>query len=224
MIGTRGPTETVSLPTWSVRDANGRADAFYLARQWSHYFGIEYDAHELPIELAEVAGWTSDEDSLDSLGTIAVHDPHDRDGSVPIGGALVSILDHEETLDQLPKGRFDADALVGDRTAWLWFGVVDPAWRGRGIGREMFNRRVEWAEAQGASLAVSFGWERAGPSSRRLFESDGWIPIQRFPDHYAENRDSCPDCGCWPSNDVDCSCELTLWAKDLLSGNVENSE
>ena len=215
MIGARSPITGPTQKHWQVRDAHGRDDAYYLARQWAHYFGVDYGPNRLPLELCAVAGWDPEDEPPATLGTVAVNNPVGRDGAVPVGGGVVSIFGHDDAVESLPDGRFDAEALLGERTAWLWFGVVDPAWRGRGIGRAMFDRRVEWAREQGASMAVAFGWERAGASSRPLFEADDWIPVQRFPDYYAEHRDSCPDCGAWPSNESVCECEMTLWARDL---------
>ena len=217
MIGPRtAATTDTHLPPWSVTEADGRRDAFYLMSLWHHYWGTEYEPNRLPRPLAQIAGWTDAEDSVDVLGTVVHHTPSDRDGTVPIGGGLVSIPDRETVDDLLPDGRFDADVLVPKRTAWLWFGAVDPAWRGRGIGYEMFRQRVEWAEMQGAGMVLATGWERReGRSSRPLFEAFDFVPIQTFEDHYAESRDACPDCGVWPGDDESCRCAATLWALDL---------
>lgn len=211
--------DAVSLPPrWSVREANGKTDAFYLFHQWDHYFGIDMEPGQLPHELRHIAGWIDeDEDVEPILGLVAVHDPIDREGPVAIGGGLASILPADTTVDKLPEGRFDADALSGSHNAWMWFGAVDPSWRGLGVGRALFQRRMEWARAHGADMAFAYGWERrGGRTSRPLFEDEGWVPIQRFDAYYAgDGRHSCPDCGAWPSNDVDCRCEMTLWALDL---------
>lgn len=217
MIGTQNTTD-VELPTnqWSVREASGYTDAHYLVTQWHHYFGVELEDNRLPLPLAEVAGWNDDEDRETVLGLVAEHTPRDRDHSVAVGGALAWIRPHDETVEELPDGRYDPDALAGERNAWLLFGIVDPAWRGRGIGREMFRRRQEWAKLNGAGMMLSFGWEReSGLTSRPLFESEEWVPIQRLGDHYSKTRPSCPDCGAWQHNDVKCSCDTTLWAKDV---------
>ncbi|WP_161973238.1 GNAT family N-acetyltransferase [Halostella litorea] len=201
-----------SVPqSWTIDRADGRDDAFYLAGLWHHYFGTGYSHNALPWPLHDAMGWDNDDNPLlDSCGVVARH----RD--VQIGGGIVSIMDHAEAVDELPDGRFDAGALAGDRNAYLCFGAVDPAWRGQGIGRALFERRLEWAERHGAGMVFAFGWERhAGRTSRPLFEAYDFVPIQQFPKHYAESRDACPDCGSWPSNDVACRCEMTLWAREL---------
>lgn len=205
----------------TLREASGDADAYYLTRLWHHYFGVEYNHdgdRRLPAFPARIAGWV-DED--DVYGVIASHSPPDRDGTVPVGAGLVALRDHDEAVAEMPDDcRFDRDALVDDMAAYLVFGVVDPAFRGHGIGYEMFHDRLEWAARNGAEMVFSFGWERRDDarSSRPLFEAFDFVPIERFPDYYAENRGACPDCGSWPSNERACECAMTFWARDLPAG------
>jgi len=200
---------------WTVRTASGRADAYSLARLWDHYFGVPINAEIIPWPCADIAGWLDEDDRqhedapLASCGLLAEH------GGVRIGGGIATINDHEYTVEHLPDGRFDADALAGERNAWLLLGAVDPAWRGNGIGSRLFELRLDWARAQGASMVVAFGWERDGPSSRPLLERHGSVPVQRFPDYYAKDREQCPDCGVWKSDDGECECEMTLWACEV---------
>ena len=216
---TNTTVERPQKPEVRLRDAEGCEDAFYLDTLWHHYFGTDHYENKLPGELGQVAGWRDEDDQLEVYGTIAVHDPADRDGTVPIGGGVVSIKPAEEFVESLPVGDFDAEALAGERNAWLWFGVVDPNWRGRGIGRRLFEARLRWAERADADLVAASGWERrSGRTSRPLFEAFDFIPIQRFEDFYADNREACPDCGVWPSNDAQCQCAMTLWTKDLPGG------
>jgi len=118
----------------------------------------------LPLPLCPVAGWEVDDAAgLDVYAVVAEHDPPDRDGPVHIGGGFATIKSREQTVAELPDGRFDADALAGDRNAWFWFGVVDDAWRGLGLGRRLFEERVQWARDQGADMAFAFGWGTPRP-------------------------------------------------------------
>jgi GNAT superfamily N-acetyltransferase len=215
------PTSTTSRSNeFLIREAAGVRDAKYLHTLWRHYFGTDAPPGNLPFALGEIAGWNHDEDEdVEALGLVAELNPRDRDGSFPIGGALVEIFDHEVTVERLPEGRFDADTLAGDRNAWMLLGAVDPEWRGHGIGRQLFRQRVRWADRQGAGMILGFGWEReSGGSSRPLFEAFDFVPIQRFEDHYAESRTACPDCGIWPGDDESCECACTLWARGLPLG------
>ncbi|APX98663.1 GNAT family N-acetyltransferase [Natronorubrum daqingense] len=170
----------------------------------------------------QVAGWDDknededgDEEAREVCGVIATHGREDGQ-TVDVGGGLAELFDHDAMVEQLPDGRFDRDALAGHRNAMLWFGIVDPAWRGHGIGHRLFRARIEWAQAHGADMVFAMGWERPDErTSRPLFERYDFVPVQRFDEHYAGTRDACPDCGIWPDDDRECSCAATLWAREM---------
>lgn len=208
----------------TVREAAGERDAFYLAHLWNRWFGTEYErghrysSGQLPHPLFPVAGWdTGDIETnyLDAYGVVAEHDPPDRDGAVHLGGGLATIDTADQAIDHLPDGGFDSGALVGERNGWLWFGVVDEAWRGLGLGRRLFETRLQWARDQGAEMAFAYGWEHDGRTSRSLFEGFDFVPVERFERLYEGERDACPACGVWPSDDQTCRCPGVVWAKDL---------
>ncbi|WP_440767529.1 GNAT family N-acetyltransferase [Natronorubrum sp. DTA7] len=222
MISPRTPGETTRPEprVWNIRQADGRTDAFYLVRLWHHYFGVEYEANWLPYGPYQVAGWDDetedeDEETREACGVIATHGREDGQ-AVDVGGGLAELFDHDAMVEQLPDGRFDRDALAGQCNAMLWFGIVDQAWRGYGIGHRLFRARLEWAQARGADMVFSIGWERPeGRTSRPLFEQYDFVPVQRFDGYYRETRDACPDCGVWPNDDRECTCTTTLWAREL---------
>jgi len=223
MMGTRNTAQTPMKPdteTVEIRRADGEADAFYLQRLQHHWFGATYDSQEtLQANLFDIAGWEFGDDEpddapLQSVGYIAEHTT--PSGSVRVGGAIAILLDHDTTVDSLPPGSFDPAVLASDPSVWFLLGVVDQAWRGRGIGRRLFKRRLQWARQTDAKIALSMGWEREGPSSRPLFEASGWVPVETIDSGYAETgRESCPDCGVWPSDETACQCDATVWAIDL---------
>jgi len=203
-----------------IRRADGERDAYYLQRLQHHWFGAEYDSNEtLQADLFDIAGWSFDGDPpehapLQSMGVIAEHAT--PQGSVRVGGGIAIRIDHDTTVDELPPGSFDAETLAGDPSVWFLLGVVDQAWRGRGIGRRLFQRRLQWARHTDAEIAIAMGWERDGPSSRPLFERAGWVPVETIESLYAETgRTACPDCGVWPNDEAACQCDATVWAMDL---------
>lgn len=210
-----GPELTRSEPGPDIRTAECRRDVFFVARWWHHYFGAEYEHNYLPYPLCNALGWLTDDHEggpLDYLVLVAEAD------DVLVGAGIATLDDHEYTAADFPPAGFDPDSLAGERNAWLMFSAVDPAWRGRGIGRRLFHRRLEWTAEIGADMTFGYGWERrVGPTSRPLFEANDFVPVKRFEGYYGSEhstRDACPDCGVWPTDDADCRCDMTIWALD----------
>lgn len=216
---TTGAKPAADKPTVRIRDADGEADAWYLQRQLHHWFGTAYESQtHLSLDLFGIAGWTPGDDvdgaPIESYGVIAEHVADGR--RVRIGGGVALLIDHATAVEELTPGSFNADVLASDPSAFFLLGVVDSAWRGRGIGGRLFDRRLRWAAESDAEMAFSYGWERAGPSSRPLFQSRGWEPVQRVERVYVETqRPACPDCGVWPHDERDCQCDATIWARDV---------
>lgn len=199
---------------WSLREAEGEEDAYYLITKWHHYFGARYHANELPEDLAEVAGWC-EEKNIEAYGAIVTHHPSGYEGGVDIGGGLVSIVGPEEAIESLPDGDFSKEELVGERNAWLWFGAVDPVFRGQGIGQELFQARLDWVSSRDVDVVFGVGWERRkGRTSRCLFEKHGFLEIPVDDGVYTGTRESCPDCAAWPGNETECRCDAVLWMLD----------
>ena len=206
-------------PTVRIRDADGEGDAWYLQRQQHHWFGAAYESQtHLSLDLFDIAGWTPGEDvdgaPLESYGVIAEHIVDGR--RVRVGGGVALLIDHATAVKELAPGSFNAEVLASEPSAFFLLGVVDSAWRGRGIGGRLFDRRLRWAADSDAEMAFSYGWERPGPSSRPLFQSRGWEPVETVQSMYVESgRSACPDCGVWPHDDADCQCDATIWARDV---------
>jgi len=186
----------------TVRPGSGERDAFYLVHLWSRWFGAEYErGHRYSSgdsrcrSVRSPGGRSTTPPALDVYAVVAEHDPPDRDGPVHIGGGFATIKSREQTVAELPDGRFDADALAGDRNAWFWFGVVDDAWRGLGLGRRLFEERVQWGSRPGCrhGVRVRLGTPRPdeSPAVRGLRVRP---PVERFKRLYEDERDVCPVC------------------------------
>jgi GNAT superfamily N-acetyltransferase len=213
------PGRTVTPPV-SVLDAKGRRDAFYLARQWHHYFGAEYEPDWLPNPPAALAG-VSDADG--QYGAVAHH------GLVRVGGALASVVSGDHAESDIGPTPIDERALAGDGAIYIYLLAVDLAWRGRGLGSQLLGQVLDWARDEtAAETVVAQSWQRREhASSAPLFETAGFERIVRLPDYYAETgRSACPDCGIWLGDDIECSCGAVLYAKDIerTEPQQENSE
>ena len=91
--------------------------------------------------------------------------------------------DERVWLAEEEDGRFLGIAVVAfpepDRArAWIFSTWVEPAQRGRGIGRELVEAALEWARARGAACAELEVNERM-EAARRLYESCGFVPTGR---------------------------------------------
>jgi len=196
-------------PRVRIRKATSTEDLMNIRRWQDHYFGTECEPGQLMFQLAEVAGWTDEDDpDIDVLALVAEH------GDVMVGCAVAVVEKYDQTIENMPEGSFNAEALAGERNGWLMLAFVDPAWRGRGIGTGLLNRRMDWLREKEPDMVFGFGWERDGASSRPLFERAGFVPVERLTEHYERTRTSCPDCGIWRGDDGTCSCEATFWALD----------
>lgn len=84
---------------WRPPRVTDREGAFYVARQWEHYFGVEYESdNRLPWPLAHLLGWNDgDEDPapIDAAAYVATHK------DVRVGCGLASLRDHDQTVDAL---------------------------------------------------------------------------------------------------------------------------
>lgn len=93
------------------------------------------------------------------------------EGQPSLTNAVFNIVDETDTaVGYLWVGRDNSD----DPTAWwIWDIVVDPAFRGRGLGREGMRLAEEYARSQGAAtLGLNvFGFNT---TARGLYESLGY--------------------------------------------------
>lgn len=91
------------------------------------------------------------------------------------GGMLVAYA------DGVPAGR--GGVMVVDGVARLWGGAVVPSARGRGIYRAMLGKRLSFAAAHGATMALVKGrTDTSGPILRRAgFEAFGQEPLYDIP-------------------------------------------
>lgn len=216
---------SISYPgdgTIIIRPAHGEADAYYLTRQRHHYYGFEYDSQEtLPLDYFPIAEWTVPEDDKenapkDTFGVIAEHTISPTQ-SVRIGGAVALLLDQETTINQLTQGSFNAKAVTAEQNGFLLLNVVDPAWRGLGIGSELLTRRLDWIKQTDAEMVFAYGWLREDTTeeSRSLLKKQDFTPIEEISDLYeTTNRTACPDCRIWPSDPQNCHCNGIIWGKD----------
>jgi len=207
----------------TIREANGEEDAFFLARQWEHYFGVDYKSQiELPTDLFPIANWTLSEKQennsiIDSFGIIAEHTPT-ANQSVRVGGGVALLLTQEQIIQELEFSDLNVQEITSKKNAFFILNVVDPDWRGKGIGAKILKRRLDWVIDSGAKIVFSYGWKRdcTNQESKPLFKDAGFTQIKEISSLYAKiDRQACPDCNIWPSDTNKCSCNGIIWAKKL---------
>lgn len=206
------PERTPKHTPVQLHPAGGRDDAYYLARQWHHYFGVEYESNRLPSPPAAIAGWADDDVEAQHYGVIARH------GRVQVGGAMASVVTGDAAESAIGPAPIDERALAGDAAVYIYLITVDSAWRDRGLGTKLLDGCLAWTRnVTTADTVVAHSWQRENhPSSAGLFERAGFERIVNLPDHYAgTGRASCPDCGYWASEDGTCECGAILYAKDV---------
>lgn len=217
------PSSTPNPDQCRVRPADSEEDAYFLAQQQHHYFGTANDwPKTLPLDYFPIAGRSIPDSSeneipLDVYGVIAEQVSLETRQTVRIGGGVVLLYDRNDAIDTLPPVDGFPHAIVCDVNAFLLFTVVDPAWRGQGIGRKLLQDRLHWINSTNAEMVFTCGWERdSNGSSRPLLAAAGFSEKQTIEGFYADRgRPSCPDCGAWPSNNKECQCQTTVWMKYL---------
>ena len=91
-------------------------------------------------------------------------------------------------LDGVPVGC--AGLRPGEAGAEVKRMYVEPAFRGRGIARELLRGLVEHARAHGLTrLRLETGTEQ--PEALALYESEGWTPIPPFGRYAHDPRTRC---------------------------------
>lgn len=214
-MATEPQPQRPSAPTHpvKVRDGDGRADALYLARQWHHYFGVDYETTTLPSILGEIAGW-SDDPTGDRYAAVAVHAD-----TVRVGGALAGIVRGDHAVETIAPSPIDERALAGDGAVYISLVAVDAAFRDQGLGTRLLDACLDWATAQGVATVVAHSWQRRNHSSSAgLFERAGFHRIADLPEYYSREgaeREACPDCGVWLTEAGACECSAVLFAKDV---------
>lgn len=92
--------------------------------------------------------------------------------------------------------------------------VVEEA-QGKGIGRQLSDRRLEWARAQKCDVVLGVSWESGlAHTSNRTFEKAGFRAVARLNDFYVESSRlkpfDCPGCHKLP-----CHCGAIFYRLDL---------
>lgn len=113
---------------------------------------------------------------------------------------MCAFIEGYDAARDLMLGAYAGERLVGSVAilgrqdlpdgAQLRFFIVDPDWHGRGVGKALLSRALDWCRRQG--YARVFLWTVDGlPASRRLYEKAGFRIAERVPDaRYTVLRDN----------------------------------
>jgi GNAT superfamily N-acetyltransferase len=189
------PTSTTT--PWTIRGAKPR-DADYIRRLWDRYFGgVDADG-----------GGVVDAAVGDNEYTWAVVA---EAGTDRVGAGVATNYPRDHFLDEIVAHEAAAEVTACDGdVAYMNFGAVEPGYRGRGIGRAMFQARERMlAKEAPADRALALCWQRRdAPTSEPLFRSEGWTEVTVAEGFY-DDRSYCPDCG------DDCDCPAIIFTKQL---------
>jgi len=88
-------------------------------------------------------------------------------------------------------------------------GVVDEEHESEGIGRRLFQDRLNYFQRLGVNSYIGTAWLRPnGHSSAALFEDFGFSSVGEFENFYSEDRD-CPECG--PGERCHCTARIYVY-------------
>ena len=188
---------TSTTTPWLIRPAKPR-DADYIRQLWDRYFG------GVDTEGGGVVDAAVGENEY-TWALVA------EAGTNRVGAGVATNYPREHFLEEIVPHEAAAEATAGDAdVAYLNFGAVEPAYRGRGIGRSLFRARERILTTDApADRAISVCWQRRdAPTSEPLFRSEGWREVAAAEDFY-HDRTYCPDCG------DDCDCPAIIFTKQL---------
>lgn len=84
-------------------------------------------------------------------------------------------------------GMVDVQREAWRKTGWVWNIAIDRAYRGRGLGREMMRRVIEWGRRQGLRAIILETQTNNWPACR-FYQRFGF-QLTGIDDHYYTNHD-----------------------------------
>lgn len=124
-----------------------------------------------------------------------------------VGVTTAYVMDEEDI-----EGDEDHGDLILPRgkVAMMESSAVVEEYRGRGIGKELFSRRLQWARTQGCTHALAYCWLESPSPSWKIHESLGARTLADVPDWYAGI--SCSLCD---PLERTCTCSARIMQYDL---------
>lgn len=172
-------------------------DADWAQRLWAREFGAE-------------SGWeyeyAASADRPDTAGFVA-----EVDGQ-PAGYGIVHFVNYSWIEDT-----FDieiTDHITHTHNGLLHHNVVAPQFRGRGLGKQLVQARLDWLRNHDESVyhALAMCWQRDGAvSSADVLDRFGFETAEYYPEYYDVER-PCPDC------EGVCQCDAVLMVKEVDDG------
>jgi GNAT superfamily N-acetyltransferase len=99
-------------------------------------------------------------------------------GDSEIGRVYCAV--HSNAITGMVSILFTVSTAEGGRAAWLEDMIVDPAWRGQGVGRQLLDRAISEAKAAGC-LRVTLLTDQTNEAAMRFYRRAGFGPSQMAP-------------------------------------------